>query len=91
MHDRTAKTLERVGRLFIAASTLHPQKEHANMGHDYPKDYPGKILLSDEERYARLMRASVLCQSEAEALARQAMRILNRTERKAEKSAQSEA
>jgi hypothetical protein len=37
------------------------------------------------------MRASVLCQSEAEALARQAMRILNRTERKAEKSAQSEA
>jgi len=44
MHDRTAKTLEGVGRLFVAASTLHPQKEHGNMGHDYPKDYPCKFF-----------------------------------------------
>ena len=61
------------------------------MAHDNLKDYPGKILLSDEERYARLQRASALLAAESEALARQAMRILNRTERKAEKAAQAEA
>jgi hypothetical protein len=52
------------------------------MSEKIPKDYPGKILLSDEERYVRLVRASALLLAESEAVARQAMRILNRTERR---------
>jgi hypothetical protein len=44
MHDRTAKTLECVGRLFVAASTLHPQKEHGNMATTIPRTTPAKFF-----------------------------------------------